>query len=268
MNNNYENNNQNNNKHNNKQKTIFILPFRNRDKELQVWLKHMIPILDIQFKCQDLEYEIKPYEVIIIHQADNKLFNKGALVNTGFKIIKEKYKDKDNYDYKNFTLVVNDIDIVTTKIGLFDYKTDIGVARHPYGVLRSQLGGILGGLYFIKLCDYKLINGMPNYWGWGGEDICAARRAIANGMKINEDNFIQRRSNPNILDPESAPTEKQKRFQRVTDIRNLKECFKENHLKSTNGLNNCKYEILREYCVKNYENIKNVRMYDVKIEIV
>jgi hypothetical protein len=254
-----------------KEKTIFILPFRNRNAELQIWLKHMIPILDQQFECQEMDYEMKPYEVLVIHQSDNKLFNKGSLVNTGFQIIKEKYNnlvDTNNELYKSFTLVMNDIDIVPTKVGIFDYKTVEGIARHPYGVLRPQFGGILGGIYYIKFSDYELINGIPNYWGWGGEDICMARRALAHDIKINEDNFIERRSTPDILDPESAPTEKQKRFQRVTDMRNLKECFRENHLKSTNGLNNCRYEIIREYGVINYENVKNVRIYDVKINII
>lgn len=248
------------------EKTIFILPFRNRDTELQIWLKHMLPILDQEFDCKEMSYENKPYEVLVIHQADNKLFNKGSLVNTGFQIIKDKYSVDELY--KSFTLIMNDIDIVPTKVGIFDYKTTEGIARHPYGVLRPQFGGILGGIYYIKFSDYELINGIPNYWGWGGEDICMARRAIAYGIKINEDNFIERRSTQDILDPESAPTEKQKRFQRVTDMRNLKECFSENHLKSTNGINNCKYEISREYGVINFENVKNVRIYDVKIEIV
>jgi hypothetical protein len=248
-------------------KTIFILPFRNRYTELQIWLKHMLPILDQQFNCKEMSYENKPYEVLVIHQADNKLFNKGALVNIGFQIIKEKYND-NNEIYKSFTLVMNDIDIVPTKVGIFDYKTVECMARHPYGVLRPQFGGILGGIYYIKFSDYERINGIPNYWGWGGEDICTARRALAHGIKINEDNFIERRSTHDILDPESAPTEKQKRFQSVTDIRNLKECFCENHLKPTNGINNCKYEIISHYGVVNYENISNVRMYDVRITIV
>lgn len=247
-------------------KTIFILPFRNRDTELQEWLKHMIFILDEQFDCKNIECINKPYEVIIIHQYDNKLFNKGSLINTGIKIIKNKYNNDS--DIINYTLVVNDIDIYVNKSNIIYYSTETGVIKHPYGVKRDNLGGILGGIYICKLCDYIKINGMPNYWGWGGEDVCIARRAIAHGIKINEENFIERRTHLNIIDPESAPTEKQKKFQRITDMRNLRECFKENHLKSINGLNNCKYEIINEYYVKNYENKQNVKMYDVKINII
>jgi hypothetical protein len=248
-----------------KGKTIFILPFRNRDAELQIWLKHMIPILDQQFDCQDMDYEMKPYEVLVIHQADNKLFNRGACSNIGALIIKNKY----GFEYlKNIKIVIHDVDIYLKKSNIIKYTTIRNEIRHPYGVKRDNLGGIIGGICICYLDEYFKLNGMPNYWGWGGEDICTARRALAHDIKINEDDFIERRSTPYIIDPESAPTEKQKRFQRVTDMRNLKECFRENHLKSTNGLNNCRYEILREYGVINYENVKNVRMYDVNINIV
>lgn len=243
-------------------KVIFILPFRNRDTELKLWLSNMIPILDEQFNCQNTNN--KSYDVIIPHQKDQKLFNKGALVNSACKILLQKYGSQ----LMNMIMVMNDIDIYPKKTGIFDYYTEIGVARHPYGVLRPQFGGILGGIYYMRFSDFFKIGGMPNYWGWGGEDICLARRALSHGIKIDETNFIERRSTDYIADPVSAPTLKQRRFQEITDKRNLRACFMENHLKPSNGLNNCKYNILDERYIEGFENFENIKMFDLEIIVV
>lgn len=244
-------------------KVIFILPFRNRENELKLWLTNMIPILDEQFNCKNINNINKPYEIIIPHQINKKLFNKGALINSTVKILLQKYKN----ELMNMIMVMNDIDIYPKKSGIFDYYTETGVVRHPYGVLRPQFGGILGGIYYIRFSDYLKVKGMPNYWGWGGEDICFARRILINNIKINEDNFIQRRSTNDIVDPVSATDIKTLKLQEITDKRNLKECFMENHKNPINCITNCDFKILKQYNVKNFENYKNIIMYDLEITI-
>ena len=245
-------------------KVIFILPFRNRDTELNKWLSTMIPILDEQYNCIGINNLDKPYEIIIPHQKDQKLFNKGALVNSACKILLQKYGSK----LMDMIMVMNDIDIYPIKSGIFDYYVEYGTARHPYGVLRPQFGGILGGLYYIRFGDFFKVGGMPNYWGWGGEDICLARRVLANGIKIDESEFIERRTTTDIIDPVSAPTLKQRRFQEITDKRNLRACFMENHLKPVNGLMNCEYNILEERYIEGFEKYENIKMYDLVINII
>jgi hypothetical protein len=254
----------NNNKYNNIEKTIFILPYRDRYNELLIWLDNMIPILDEQFNCYNISSEDKPYEVVIPHQKDERLFNKGGLINSMIQILLHKYKANLN----NFTMVMNDIDIVCTKPNIFDYKVNDNIARHPYGVLRPKLGGILGGIFYMKFKDYLKVNGMPNYWGWGGEDITLANRCKAHNITIDETNFIERRSHPYILDPESHPDIKKQKLNIITDKRNLRSCFLENHKNPHNGITSCNYELLDEYYVNKYEMHKNVKIYDIYLNIL
>jgi hypothetical protein len=246
--------------------TVFIIPYRNRKEELNIWITNMIPILDEQFNCHNMDYLDKPYKVMIIHQKDNKLFNRGAICNVGTLILKNEIQNLE--EIKNITIVIHDVDIYLKNSEIIKYNTQKGEVKHPYGDRRPQLGGILGCLCICNLEDYLNIGGMPNYWGWGGEDVCLARRFLANGIKINENNFIERRTNKDIIDPDSAPSIKQRSFQQITDKRNLRECFKENHLKPVNSIMNCKYDLLSENYVEGFENVKNVKMFNILINII
>jgi hypothetical protein len=244
-------------------KYIFLLPYRDRYNELQEWLINMIPILDKQYNCQDIKYENKPYDIIIINQSNAMLFNKGACCNVGVKII------KDNYDMTNMdiTLIVHDVDIYIKKHDLILYETKDNEVKHPYGDLRPQFKGILGCIVICKLLDYLKIGGYPNYFGWGGEDVCLARRFLYNNIKINEDNFIYRRSTPLIIDPDSSPSIQKKKINMICDKKNLKLCFSENHLQPINGLMNIDYHIIKKYKVNNFEQHSNIIMYDINFSI-
>lgn len=249
--------------------TFFIIPYRSRKTELKLWLSHMIPILDIQFNCFHKSVTKKPYSILFIHQKDNRLFNRGACCNIGCHIIKDIYIPKLNLNISDITIVIHDVDIYLKEPYIIKYIHNKSEVRHPYGDKRPQFGGILGCLCICNLEDYINVGGMPNYWGWGGEDICLARRFLANNIKINEDNFIPRRTNINIIDPDSAPTDKQKKFNMICDKRNLRECFLENHLNTYNNFNSCYYEILDDNncneLESEYLNIDNIKMYDVNI---
>ena len=88
---------------------IFIVPFRNRKSQLNVFLNHMKWLL-----------EGKKYEIIISHQNDKRFFNRGAMKNLGFMYAKEKYPD----DYKNITFVFNDVDTYPTKKNMLPFETE------------------------------------------------------------------------------------------------------------------------------------------------
>lgn len=211
---------------------IFIIPYKNREEELKLFYEKMIPMLEQQIGNGK-------YKIILIHQLDYKMFNRGALLNIGFSWTKNILQK----EYKTLNFISHDVDIYITKPDALLYDTELGEVRHPYGDLRPQFGGILGCLCIIKGYDFERVGGYPNYFGWGGEDVCLARRCLANNIKINEDNFINRRSSEYIIDPESHPTEKQKQICNITDQRNLRECFKENHLQPINTWDNVDYNI-------------------------
>jgi hypothetical protein len=153
-------------------KMAFIIPYRDRKEHQAFYSNHMKNILE--------DYNKTDYEIYYIHQCDTRDFNRGAMKNIGFLTIKEKYPD----NYKNITLVFNDVDIMPKTKGLFDYDTTMGNIKHFYG-----FNFTLGGLFSIKGGDYEKIGGFPNFWSWGYEDNLLQLRALAAGLNIDLSQF-------------------------------------------------------------------------------
>jgi hypothetical protein len=164
-------------------KIVFIVPYRNRETQLQSFKTHMKYILE--------DYHQNDYVIYYIHQTDQRVFNRGAMKNIGFLVVKHKYPN----DYKNITLVFNDVDTMPTRKNLFDYDTQSGVVKHFFGFTYT-----LGGIFSIKAYDFERINGFPNYWAWGYEDNLIQKRIEKAGIiidrsifyKIGDTNIIQK----------------------------------------------------------------------------
>lgn len=244
---------------------IFLIPYRDRESELEIWYNNMKPYLDNQLGDG-------MYEVFVIHQCDDRMFNRGALCNIGFLYAKSMYPDK----YKNIQFIIHDVDIYPIKVegkeDIIKYNTMRCEARHPYGVLRPQFGGTLGGICIMYGEDYERINGMPNYFGWGGEDVALSRRCRAHKININEERFINRRTSDLIVDPESHVSDAKQKIIRVTDKLNLRKALTENSLNNINGLNNLQYTIKEKnhifYDNNNDKcNDKNWNMINIKFDV-
>ena len=151
---------------------VFIIPYRNREQHLQWYREKMAPIL--------AQMPEGSYKTLVIHQKDDRSFNRGAIKNIGFLITKRLYPDS----YKNMTLVFNDVDTVPTEPGIIDYQTSHGTIKHFYGFTYT-----LGGIFSITGADYERINGFPNYWSWGYEDNLIQIRAEKAGIKIDRSVF-------------------------------------------------------------------------------
>ena len=121
------------------------------------------------------------YKIYIIHQKDNRQFNRGAMKNIGFIYAKNKYP----FDYKNITFVFNDVDTMPKTKNLIDYNTTPGNIKHFYG-FRHTLGGIVS----IKGSDFENMNGFANFWAWGYEDNILNKRAIDNNINIDRSQFF------------------------------------------------------------------------------
>ena len=148
---------------------VFIVPYRDRIQHKFFFSKHMSFILEDE----------TDYEIYFSHQCDSRSFNRGAAKNIGFLAIKNKYPDH----YKQMTFIFNDVDTIPFH-KLFDYRATPGIVNHYYG-FRYTLGGIVA----ITGEDFEMINGFPNYWGWGMEDNVLQKRCEKYGLIINRNVF-------------------------------------------------------------------------------
>ena len=151
---------------------IFVIPYRDRKEEKQYFLNKMDTILS-----KDQQSKSK---IIFIEQNDRRSFNRGAMKNIGFLVIKELYPN----NYKNITIVFNDIDTMPAESGLLNYSTTIGRIKHFYGYTFA-----LGGIVSITGQDFETLNGFPNYWAWGFEDNLLNKRAIKAGIYVDRTQF-------------------------------------------------------------------------------
>ena len=152
-------------------KIFLIVPYRDREVHREIFIKWMALIL------QDEDFNI-----LFIHQKDSRPFNRGAIKNLGFIYIKERFPD----NYKDITLVFNDIDTMPWKKEQFNYNTDHNIIKHHYGFNYA-----LGGIFSIKAADFEKINGFPNIWTWGLEDNTIQERALDNKIVISREKFIK-----------------------------------------------------------------------------
>ena len=150
-------------------KLIFIVPYRDRQQHYEFFSQHMKRIM-----------EGTSYRILYIHQKDTRAFNRGAMKNIGFITVKQLYPD----DYKNITLVFNDIDTMPFTAGFLNYDTTPGVVKHFYGFTYT-----LGGIVSMNAGDFERVNGFPNFWAWGYEDNELNRRVIESGIRLDRSQF-------------------------------------------------------------------------------
>ena len=162
-------------------KIIFIVPYRNREEHLNYFKTHMKMILE--------DLPVDYYSIYYIHQHDQRIFNRGAMKNIGFLMVKNKYPN----DYHNITLVFNDVDSIPIHKNSLTYETTRGIVKHFYGFMHT-----LGGIVSMNALDFERINGFPNFWAWGYEDNMLQQRVTNAGYKIDRSTFFKI-GDPNII---------------------------------------------------------------------
>jgi hypothetical protein len=187
---------------------VFIVPYRNRPQHKFFFSNYLTSIL----KSSDIGSN---YEIYFSHQCDARSFNRGGTKNIGFLAVKEKYPN----DYQNITFVFNDIDTIPFS-NIFDYTTSSGTVKHFYGFKYA-----LGGIVSITGKDFELINGYPNFWGWGMEDNVLQKRCESAGLIVNRDQFYPIGS-PDIL----------QLFDGVSRLINKKDPWRATHDNGIDGL--------------------------------
>lgn len=152
---------------------IFIVPYRDREEELKLFRKGIENIMK--------KYKEKA-KYMIIHQCDTRNFNRGAMKNIGFNVIKELYP----LHYSNISIVFHDVDISPTSKCNLHYETTSGTVKHFYGYQHT-----LGGILSINAGDFEKINGFPNFWTWGYEDNVLQKRIQKANITIDRNNFLE-----------------------------------------------------------------------------
>jgi len=130
-------------------KLAIIVPYRDRESHLKQFIPHMKKYLK-NFNCQ----------IFVIHQKNDKLFNRAALFNIGFHILKDKF------DYFSF----HDVDFLPEAA---DYSYPKMPAHLPmyYSKNDYKMHKFFGGVVLITKEQFIKMNGFSNkYAGWGAED--------------------------------------------------------------------------------------------------
>ena len=219
-------------------KINIIVPIREREKELGIFIQN----IDKIFKERHITYII--YLVEQTHE--NKLFNRGKLINIGFL-------EAEKNDFSNF-YYMSDVDVFPKTKNIFNIECR-DEFRHLYGS-----SNIAGGVFTANNEIFKKVNGFSNnYWGWGLEDDDIAHRLKLSKIKINTKYRIKRH-NKDVGDLPSHPEyEVHKKKMQENNRKYYNNCiynYKKN-IKTIfeDGLTTCNYTVLKKYNYQNKDNI-------------
>lgn len=204
-----------------KQLYCFIIPFRDRYPNLGSLIKCL--------KDFKVKYQID-FDLYLINQTNNQLFNRGKLFNIGYLEVGKNYDyiyfgdcdalpctDLDRFDqdlmnlklkpYTNFE-PVKEISHLSSFLEQWNYIIESGDSKlstikcTPFDYLKTEH---CGGSILVKNNFFSKINGFSNlYEGWGGEDNDLGYRIMTNidenKVKSEIINFLNERfKNTNII---------------------------------------------------------------------
>lgn len=152
-------------------RVAIVIPFRDRNEHLHIFLNHMLPFL----KKQQLEFAI-----YIVELAPKEKFNRAMLMNIGFR---EAQKDKE---WQCF--VFHDVDLLPeSDKNIYSCPPNPRHMSAAVDTMNYKLPyhSIFGGVSVFSRAHFELINGFSNlFFGWGGEDDDLYYRTTKKGLKI------------------------------------------------------------------------------------
>ncbi|CAF0951649.1 unnamed protein product [Brachionus calyciflorus] len=154
-------------------KVALIIPYRNRENILKIFLKNLHPFL----QKQQIEYGI-----YLIEPLQNLTFNRGLLMNIGFI---ESLK-KTNQKWECF--MFHDVDLIPEDERIIyscpEQPRHLSAFVTKFNTIVSG-EALFGGVSALTKDQMKKVNGYSNlYFGWGGEDDDFRYRILQNNFKI------------------------------------------------------------------------------------
>ena len=220
---------------------IIVIPYRNREKHLNYFINHTVPLI---------QKHLPNSKIVVVEQNEGKLFNRGAILNVGFK----EYENKTKFFF------THDVDLnPTEEIIKTVYTKDMNDMYRIKSAHHESLGGIIKAKHEIIFH----INGFPNHiWGWGIEDRVLYYRCYIKNIKITNNTNNSFKILPHTSNVENYKNEKKT----ISDIwrkPNIDSLSKEEQEKliQESGLNTINYKILSR---KNIHDIVEI----IKVDIV
>jgi hypothetical protein len=142
-----------------------LVPYRDRAEHLEALLPPLTRHLEA---TPDVDWTIH-----VVEQLGDGPFNKGKLLNSGFRIA----GDADYY-------VFHDVDYVPLEVDYGWCEAPTRLIWHGL-VLKESHESFFGAVVAMKRRHFELLNGFSNgYWGWGCEDVDLRIRCQVVGLPI------------------------------------------------------------------------------------
>lgn len=221
----------------------YIIPYRARidqvfrEKEIELLLNNIYEVLSINTNFS--------YNIYVIEQYNDDLFNRGILLNIGFIEINL------NQNIENSIFIHCNTDYRLPVGPLPEIFHDI-----PNGFIdiHGFPSATLGGFVLFDRKSFIDCNGFPNsMYGWGGEDWAIWRRILISKINISRPENLY---NKWIIENSSHIRDNRyERFNRIKANKNntLTDIF-------IDGLNNCHYSIIDHF------NKNNISWYRVNFD--
>ena len=224
--------------------TIILIPYRNRSSHIQEFIKSVCPVIS-KFKLN--------IKIVVVEQVEGKLFNRGKLLNVGFK----EYLDKAKF------IITHDVDMIPNANILKSVYVSKDDDKEIGNIIKFSTPhyASLGQVVKFSSESIKLNNGFPNnIWGWGIEDRAIYFRSVFKNINIKSSNV--KKKDFKILSHKSnaAPY--------VGEKKNISEKWSEKYISNLNeieklkmvsddGINTLDYKIInREEINESIEIIK------------
>ena len=159
-----------------------IVPYRDRKHNLDQFLD----VLPKYLAKQDIQFQI-----FIIGQDNDGIFNRGLLKNIGFDYVYQNYPQDGAY------YAFHDVDILPNG-SLLSYHDPGNYIVHRYGY-----DFCLGCMFLTNADNFIIANGFPNdYWGYGMEDCTLQMRFLHHHIEINRTIFKERNTSDQVIELE------------------------------------------------------------------